>query len=538
MDKLGLVLALVLVAMGCTAALVRAHLVRAHGDGRARALDADTRPLAPRLAVVVVSLLVGWALFRVAASAPLEGARVRVASCASAWSFGVAIALACGLVRARLVGARDASSTDALRIAAASSVVPLLASVLGTTLLTMLVARGGVASLAVLPRILPAFALGVGIVVLVGEGGGAAVLVAVAYGVGGTIAASSVAVRSASELLAVGLDPLALSALPLALQAQAALCTLVGAMATRSDPDEPPEAPRVRGLSVVVASATLAAASGAFWWGGHAGFLGLAAVVGAIAAWLALLAGRYYDDPTHRPRRMLARARAVAPFPSSATWAGTAVGAEGGVALVAIASLAIFGAHRSGALVSIPGAGILGVAVAAAVVSAASAYLDALAIVDAGAVEARAQTLAHDVVSISFAAYLLLATVHTTISGREWVVGAIVGVLVVGGYLAVGLRGAPRAAVLVLIVPALFAGVASGPGRAALVTAAWCVVAIAQLAAIVLERTATARADACAGDARPIDGSILRLRALAGACPALAATFALAAATVVASVGS
>ncbi len=527
MDKLGYALVLSLVAMGFATTLVRAQR-------DALEPGAAAKPAAPRLGALALSLFVGVVVFRLAGRPELGEARTRIAACLSGLSFGAAAALACGLLRARLVARRDAPQTDAIRVGAASSVVPLLASAIGAGVLTMVVARGGVAALDALPRVLSAFALGVGIVVLVGEGGGAAVLVAAACGAGATIAASSVAVRASQALVAAGIDPLALPALPLALQAQAALCTLVGAMATRVDPDEPPDAPRVRGLAVVVVTAALAAASGAHWWFGHGGFLALSAFVGALAAWLALLVGRYYDDPEHRPRRTLSRAR-----PAARAWAGTVVGAEGGAALVAVASLAIVGAHRAAA--SIPGihagAGMLGVVVAAAVVSAAAAYLDALAIVDVGGVEARAQTLAHDVVSVTIAAYLVLATVHAPISGREILVGAIVGALVVGGYVAVGLRGAPRAAALVLVVRALFAGVAAGPGRAALITAAGAVGAMAQLAAIVLERTATAHVGPAVGDAGPIDGSIQRLRALAGACPALAAAFALAAATVVASFG-
>jgi len=313
-------------------------------------------------------------------------------------------------------------------------------------------------------------------------------------------------VRNDAFLRASGLDPAALIALPLVLLAFGAHATAIGVMAIRSDADEAQDASRMRGFFVASLVALAGVSTAAQWWGrppGHGAWLALAALAGSIAALMALLIGRYYDDPERRPRRAIDRAIVAGGRAPALTAA--AIGLEGTGALSAVAALAAFAAFRCGELLGLEGGGALAIAIAGAAIVASSGYLAALS----AASGASHGALAHDVVALGIASGLVVHAIDGgKLAAADIASAAALVIVLLGAFLALQLKGVQRAAALVLVLPVVFAALRGRHG----LSLATALVSLAGLAlATVFERASLTHE----GDTR--------FRALAGSLPTLVA---------------
>ncbi|MGZ3450929.1 MAG: sodium/proton-translocating pyrophosphatase [Polyangiales bacterium] len=502
MQKLGFVL--VLATLGALSAWALASTKRG-------ARRDDEGGVIARLAIGGSSIAFAWALLRFFRT-DLAQASGRATWAIAGLAIGLAAACVAGALRARWTPREDAPADAAARLGGASAILALSVATAGLALSVAIALRLGGPS--AVPRVAAGYALGSALAALALAGSGDVFVVASAFGAATTATASAVAVRNDTFLRASGLDPAALLALPLVLLAFGAHATTIGVMAIRSDPEEPPDAARLRGFFVASLVTLAGVATAAQWWGrppGHGAWLSLAALVGGVAAFLALLLGRYYDDPEHRPHRAIVRAIAVGGRARAFT--ATAIGLEGAAALALVAGLAAFAAYRCGELLGLEGGGILAIAIAGAAVVASSGYLAALS---AASGEAHG-ALAHDVVALGIASGLV---VHAIDGGRvgaaDAASAAALSGLLIGVFLALQLQGVQRAAAVVLVLPVVFAALR---GRHGLALATSLATGVGLVLATVFERAALTHE----GDTR--------FRAIAGALPTLVAGTAACAAT-------
>lgn len=416
---------------------------------------------------------------------------------------GLAAACAAGALRARWTPVETATADAAARLGGASAILALSMATAGLTLSVGVALRlGGPTAV---PRVASGYALGSALAALALAGSGDVFVVASAFGAATTATASAVATRNDMLLRAAGLDPEALIALPLVLLAFGAHATTIGVMAIRSAEGEAPDASRLRGFFVASLVALAGVSTAAQWWGrppGHGAWLTLAALAGSVAAFVALLLGRYYDDPEQRPRRAIARALAEGGRARSVVAA--AIGVEGAVSLAVVALLASFAAWRCGELLGLEGGGALAIGIAGAAVVASSGYLAALSA--AGGEPHGA--LAHDFVALGIASGLVAHAIGGGGSHADAIFASMLAATVVGVFLALQLHGERRAAAVVLVLPVVFAAFR---GRHGLALATSLATAAGLCLATVFERAALTHE----GDTR--------FRAVAGALPTLVA---------------
>lgn len=508
MDKLGFVLGLAVVASAVAWALARAHR-----DARAAA----AQPSGGRFALAVAAVI-GAAIFLRLLQSPSSPRSARLAFALSSAAFGVASSMLVGLVRARLVARADAPPDATVRVGGASAIVAIVGAALGLATVVAVAVRarvevqiGGGAC---------AFALGGAIAALLGEGGGEAFVVAAMGGAATVTTAASVALRNDALLRAEGVDPAAVMVLPLSILLFGAIAAAIGVMAVRTDDDEESHASRVRGFAVATVVAVMSGATATQWYGGgHATWLMLPSVAGGIAAWLAMLLARYYDDPAQRPLRKLARE----PDARARRFTSVLLGVEGGLALCGVAALAVVASEHAGDRIGLEGGGLLGVTVVASAILASSAYLAAVA--SAREDEGGSQTIAHDVVVLAIASFLLArAASGGHVEGVEALIAATIGLFVVIGFSALRLLGVTRAASVVLVVPIAWAALRASQGAASsgLSLATWAAAGSGLVLATVLERASITSERPRAMQLRAIAGSLPSLVAAAAACTATA----------------
>lgn len=307
---------------------------------------------------------------------------------------GLGAALLSSAARAHMM--RGAS----LRAFASSTVAPLTIVATVVAVLLMLLTRA--AALTAVPAVLFGFALGAAIgTLLASPAGDPFPLLAVATATV-TSACTLVALHNrpsfpafqASALIALG--PL----VPLL----AAIALTAGALSVRADGEEDENASVLRGFAVSAAVSMLAVIAASHWWArptGRGGWLALPAFAATMGSVVVLLVGRYYDDPTMRAGRAIARARRGGPITRRRV--GARIGAESALLVMLVASAVGYASFRAAEVLSLAGGGPLGVAIAVAGCLGSFGFLDAIA---AGR---DARTLAHDVLLVSLCSIALLS---------------------------------------------------------------------------------------------------------------------------------
>jgi hypothetical protein len=184
----------------------------------------------------------------------------------------------------------------------------------------------------------------------------------------------------------------------------ASVALAVGARSVRSDAGEGEDVAIVRGFAVATIVGMLGVVAASHWWArpsGRGAWLSLPAIAAAVGSVVVLLLGRYYDDPELRAGRAIARARRGGPITRRRV--GARIGAEGALAVIAVAAAVALAASYAADVLAIEAGRALGVAVAVAATLASFAFLDAVA----GGRDAR--TLAHDVLLVALCAGALLS---------------------------------------------------------------------------------------------------------------------------------
>lgn len=371
MAELGFVLA-VAVLNGVAAVFL------ARGDAP-RSAPEWTRP-----GLGAAALALGWLILRFGGVLS-PGLRARGLLAIGAIVFGLGCALISAAARER------ALEGGTLRASASSTIVPLAIAGGASAILMMMALR----ATAAVPLMLFAFALGATLgTLLSSRAGDPFPLVATATATI-TTACAVVATRNVVVLRAVGFHSTTLTALGPLLPLLAAMALAIGTLAVHTDEGET-DAPVLRGFVVATAVGTLAVVAASHWWArppGRGGWLALPALGAAFGSAIVLLLGRYYDDPSHRAGRAIARARRGGP--KTRLRVGARIGAEGALVVIVVAALVSAAAYRAADILSLEGAGALGIAIAVAASLTSFAFLDAVA---AGR---EARTLAHDVLLVS-----------------------------------------------------------------------------------------------------------------------------------------
>ena len=346
-----------------------------------------------RVALGFLATLLGFLILRFGGvfDAALRG---RALLATGAFVVGIGGALLSSAVREH--GLRASS----LRGLAWSTVAPLTIVATTTAVLLLMVTRAS--ALAAISVLLFAFALGAAIgTLLASPTGDPFPLIAVATATI-TSACALVVMRNAASFH--GFHASALIALGPLLTLLAAIALVVGALSVRADEGEGADASTIRGFAVSTMVGMLAVIAASHWWArplGRGAWLALAAIAAAIGSVIVLLLGRYYDDPTLRAGRAIARARRGGPITRRRV--GARIGAEGALLVISVAAAVSFASYRAAELLSLDGGGALGVAIAVAGCLASFGFLDVIA---AGR---DARTLAHDVLLVSLCSIALLS---------------------------------------------------------------------------------------------------------------------------------
>jgi K(+)-stimulated pyrophosphate-energized sodium pump len=181
--------------------------------------------------------------------------------------------------------------------------------------------------------------------------------------VGAVLVAAIVAESNRGALLAAGVAPIALVALPLLARAYGLLASIAGVLAVRTDDVEHPSDALSRG-HWVTATIQLVGFAATSWlllrpyWA----WLSTAAAIGVATGYGLLLVAQYAEDPRYAP------ARTIADAVSGGTLRGAIVGISMGLrsavapVLLAIALIAV--GHLSGEMTGLARGGLLGVAIA------------------------------------------------------------------------------------------------------------------------------------------------------------------------------
>lgn len=300
--------------------------------------------------------------------------------------FGLGAALISAEARER------ALAVVSLRASASSAIVPLtIAGASAVALMMMSLRAPGAVS-----PLMFAFALGASLGTLLGSRAGDPFPIIAVATATATASCALVAARNVVAFRAVGFHGSTLVALGPLLPLLSAMALAIGALAVRADEGEADETPVLRGFAVATLVGTLAVIAAGHWWArppGRGGWLTLPALAAAMGSLVVLLLGRYYDDPTHRAGRAIARARRSGP--KTRRRVGARIGAEGALLVIVVAAAVGLAASRGAEMLGLEAAGALGLAIAIAGCLTSFAYLDAVA----GGREGR--TLAHDVMLVA-----------------------------------------------------------------------------------------------------------------------------------------
>lgn len=322
-------------------------------------------------------------------------------------------------IGAALLSAEVREKISAVTPAATAAPLAVVAAVVA--LLLMAVTRAN--ALAAAATLMFAFALGAALGTLLGSRAGDPFPLLSLATATATYGCVTIAVRNAalyrdfhrSALVALGpLCPLL-----------AAIALAVGTRAVRNDEGESDDAGVLRGFAVATTVGTLGVVAASHWWArpvGRGGWLTLPAIAAGVGSVVVLLLGRYYDDPTMRAGRAIARARRGGPITKRRV--GARIGAEGALVVMGVSACVAFAAARAADVLMMDSAALLGLAIAIAASLASFAFLDALA---AGQ---QARTLAHDLLLVALCTVALIA--HELVA---LLAAAIVIALVLGGVL-------------------------------------------------------------------------------------------------------